>query len=338
MSSEILAKVIRGAAVESVHLGHLIVLDGAGHEIFAVGDPDSQTFWRSAAKPFQLLPFLTCGGADNFGFTEKQLALACGSHSGEKFHIETARKMLEMIGLSEKDLQCGAHLPFNDAAADAIIRRGENPTQIHNNCSGKHAAMLAFAKFSGANIRTYLDTDNPIQKEMLGVVSEFTETPANEIALATDGCSAPNFVVSIRAMARAFAKLVVSPEGFDEKTRNACAKIVSAMMNFPEMIGGTERLDTEIMRAAKGKVISKVGAEGVWSAGVLPSERWENGLGIALKIEDGDDKRARPVVAIEILRQLGVLSENDLIEYSPMPVKSRRGETVGKVVAEIKMS
>lgn len=336
MKSEILAKVIRGETVESIHRGHLIIIDGDGNEIFKLGDPEMITFWRSAAKSFQALPFIISGGAEHFDFSDKEIALVCGSHSGEEIHIKTAAGMLEKISLNETDLQCGAHLPFDDKTAKAMIKGGERPTQLHNNCSGKHAGMLAFAKHIGADLKTYLEMQNPVQKEIMRVVSEFTETPENEIALGTDGCSAPNFAVSLRAMARAFVKLVNPPESFDENLKKACRKIVSATMEFPEMIGGSERLDTEIMQAAKGKIISKVGAEGVYSAGVLPSEKWKTGLGLSFKIEDGDDKRARPVVAIELLRQLGVLNEEDLHEYSPMPIKSRCGDVVSEVISEIK--
>ncbi len=153
--------------------------------------------------------------------------------------------------------------------------------------------------------------------------------------LGIDGCAAPNFALPISGMATSFARLVFPPESFDDATRDACRKVVAAMVNYPEIIGGTGRLDTEIMQVASGKVISKVGAEGVYVAGVLPSDRWKTGLGIAFKVEDGDDKRARPVVAVELLRQLGVLGEGDLDEISPMKIYNRRRDIVGKVIAEI---
>lgn len=338
MNSEILSKVIRGETIESVHRGHLIVVDGAGNDVFKLGNPETVTFWRSAAKSFQVMPFIKSGAAEQLGFSEKEIALACGSHSGENFHVAAATKMLKKVGLNETDLQCGTHLPFDEKAAEALIKSGEKPTQLHNNCSGKHAAMLAYAKYIGADLETYLKMENPLQKEILQVVSEFTETPEDEIAIGIDGCSAPNFAVSIRAMARSFAKLVNPPENFDQETKTACRKIVSATLAFTEMIGGSNRLDTLIMQAGKEKIISKVGAEGVYSAGVLPCEKWKDGLGIAFKIEDGDDKRARPVTAIELLRQLGILEKEDLKTLSPMPLKSRRGDTVGEVMTTISFS
>ena len=331
MDAEILAEVIRGETIESIHRGHLIVLDGDGEAVASLGNPETVTFFRSAAKTLQAIPFITSGAAETFGFTEKEVALACASHSGEKIHTTLAAQMLEKAGLSEKDLKCGAHLPFHEPTADAMIRAEEKPTQIHNNCSGKHAAMLAFARHIGAGIETYEHLENPIQQEILKVISLFTEVPIDEIKIAVDGCAAPNFAVSVKAMAKSFAKLVNLPESFDEKLKCACKRIISAKINYPELVGGTDRLDTILMRAAKGGIVSKIGAEGVWLCGVLSCEKWKTGLGIALKIEDGDDKRARAAISVEVLRQLGILSAEDLQDYSPLPVKNRRGDTVGKV-------
>ncbi|MGI9055293.1 MAG: asparaginase [Pyrinomonadaceae bacterium] len=331
MKSEILAEVIRGETVESIHRGHLIILDGAGETLFKIGDPELVTFFRSASKALQFVPCMTSGAAENFGFGEKEIALACASHSGEKIHTTLAAGMLEKAGLSETDLKCGTHLPFHEPTADEMIRNGEQPTQIHNNCSGKHAAMVAFAKYIGAEIETYEHSDNPIQQKILETISQFTDVPKNEIKLAVDGCAAPNFAVSVKAMARSFAKLVNPPDDFDENLKDACRKIVLAKTKFPELIGGTERLDTLLMQAGNGKFISKIGAEGVWLGGVLPSEKFPRGLGIALKIEDGDDKRARAVIAVEVLRQLGIFDAETLTEFAPLQIKNRRGETVGKI-------
>ncbi|MDQ6786402.1 MAG: asparaginase [Acidobacteriota bacterium] len=336
MQSEILAEVIRGETVESIHRGHLIVVDGDGETVFSKGNPETITFFRSSSKAFQAFPVLMSGAAERFGFSDAEIALACGSHSGEKIHTETCAKMLAKIGLSEPDLRCGAHLPFNEAVAEEMIRAGEKPNQLHNNCSGKHAAMLALAKHLGADLQSYEDLENPVQKAILETVSLFTNVPTDEIKIGIDGCAAPNFALPIRAMATSFARIVFPPVTFDAETREACRRIVSAMISYPQMIGGTERLDTIIMQSARGRVISKIGAEGVYVAGVLPCERWEKGLGVAVKIEDGDDKRARAVVIIELLRTLGVIDEtNDanLRQYSPMPIKNRRGDKVGAVVS-----
>jgi len=338
MESEILAKVIRGETLESIHRGHLIVVDGAGETLFSLGNPaDTVTFFRSSAKPFQAFPFLTSGAADRFGFLENEIALACGSHSGEKYHVETSRKMLARIGLSETDLRCGAHPPFDEKRAEEILRDGEKPSPLHNNCSGKHAAMLATAKHSGADLATYELFEHPVQQQILKVVSEFTGVRKDEIKLGVDGCAAPNFALPVAAMARSFARLVYPPKDSDGETREACRRIVSAMISYPEMIGGRQRLDTLLMREANRGLISKIGAEGVYVAGVLPSPRWKKGLGIAFKIEDGEDKRARPAVAVEIFRQLGIIGASALEDLSPLPIKNRRGDAVGRVEAGFKI-
>jgi L-asparaginase II len=337
MESEILAKAIRGETVESIHRGHLIIVNGAGKTIARLGNPETITFWRSSAKPFQTLPFISSGAAEQFGFSEKEIALACGSHSGESFHIEAARKMLDKANFTEADLHCGTHPPFDEKTAERMIRAGEKPTQIYNNCSGKHAAMLALARHIGADVQTYEQLENPVQQKVLETVSVFTDISEDQIKIGIDGCALPNFAVPISAMARAFAKLVFPPKSFDDKLQKASRQIVSAMMNFPEMIGGTRRLDTLIMQAAPGKIISKVGAEGVYLAGILPNEQWKTGLAIAFKIEDGDDRRARAVVAIRLLRQVGILNDgNDenLREYSPITLKNWRGDMVGKIAAD----
>lgn len=330
MPAEILANVIRGNTVESVHRGHFIVVDGEGKMIASAGDPRTVTYFRSAAKAFQLIPCLTSGTAEASGFDEREIALAAASHSGEPMHVEIAASMLAKAGLAESDLKCGAHLPFNEAEANRMIAAGEKPTQLHNNCSGKHAAMLAFAKHIEAPIADYDSPEHRIQKRILRCIVDFTGVPENEIAIGIDGCAAPNFALPVAAMAKSFAGLAF-PWQFPEATQKSVARITEAMIKFPELIGGSERLDTMLMQAANGQIISKVGAEGVWLCGVLPSDKYPTGLGIALKIEDGDDKRARPVVAVEILRQLGVLPDNILPDVSPMQVRNRRGDVVGRV-------
>ncbi len=339
--SEILARLIRGETTESIHRGHLIVVDGSGKTLAQAGEPETVTFWRSAAKAFQAIPFLTSGAADAFGFTEKEIALSCASHSGERFHTELAQKMLEKTGLDESDLLCGVHPSFHKETREAMLKAGEKSTQLHNNCSGKHSAMLAFAKRIGADTRTYLSRENPVQKEILETVSLFAGIRRGKIRIGIDGCSAPNFAFPISAMAGAFARLINPPERFDTALKNACARIVSAMISYPEYIGGSVRLDTKIMKALSGKIVCKVGAEGVWCAAVMPCAKWKNGLAIALKIEDGDDGRARPAVAIELLRRLGIMdeeAEKTLGEFSPAILKNRKDIVVGKVVADFKIA
>ena len=257
MKTPILAKVIRGETVESVHRGHIVVIDGTGETIAAVGDPKTITFLRSAAKPFQMIPCITSGAADEFHFSEEEIALGCASHSGEARHVRIASLMLERIGLNEAHLHCGSHMPFYDKEAERMLRAGEFANQLHNNCSGKHAAMLALAKHIEADINTYELIENPVQQTILESVARFCELPVDQIKLAIDGCVAPNFAMPLRSMARGFINLL-RPAAFDEDTQKACTRIVSAMTTFPELIGGTDRLDTMLMQAAPGQIISKV--------------------------------------------------------------------------------
>ncbi|HKR22242.1 MAG TPA: asparaginase, partial [Pyrinomonadaceae bacterium] len=292
---------------------------------------------RSSAKPLQALPLLTSGAAEHFGFTDEEVALACASHNGEPIHTKIVASMLEKIGRGPEALKCGVHEPYSPEAAGLLRARNELPNALHNNCSGKHAGMLAVALHLGAPTENYEAAENPVQIAIAQAVAQFTDVPIEDIAVGIDGCAAPIFGVTVRAMALAYARLVSVPSSFDETTRNACTRISRVMTAYPELIGGTsERLDTEIMRAAPGRIVSKVGAEGVYTAGILPCEQWPNGLGLALKIEDGDDKRARPTVVVESLRQLGVLFDASLeavSRYAFFPIQNRRGDVAGEIRA-----
>ena len=339
--AEPLVEVRRGGITESRHRGHVAAVEPDGNVVAALGAPHNLTFLRSSAKPFQALPLLVTRAAARFGFTDEEIALACGSHNGEPIHTRIAAQMLEKIGLGPEALKCGVHEPYSPEAAGVLRARNELPNVLHNNCSGKHAGMLAVALHVGASIDDYESPGNPVQIAIARTVAEFTDTAVEDLAVGVDGCAAPIFGVSVRAMALAYARLVSPPSTFDKTTRDACERIVRVMTAYPELIGGaSERLDTEIMRAARGSVISKVGAEGVYTAGILPCARWPNGLGLALKIEDGDDKRARPTVVIESLHQLGVLQDESLeavARYAFFPVQNRRGDVVGEIRASFKL-
>jgi L-asparaginase II len=336
-----LVEVWRGRVVESRHRGHVAAVDGDGRLVAYAGEPDTVTYLRSSGKPFQAIPLLTSGAADRFGFDEAEIAVACGSHSGEDLHASTVAHMLEKLGLDESFLKCGTHEPFDLATAERLRERGEKPTPLRNNCSGKHTGMLALALHKGARPEEYDRADSPVQQAILSAVAKFAGLPAVEVAVGTDGCGVPVFGMSVRAMAVMYARLASPPAEFDEETRRACTRINRAMTAHPEMVGGTkERFDTEVMRACAGRVVSKIGAEGVYTAGVIPCERWPKGLGLAFKIEDGEDRRARSTIAIESLRQLDVLNEDaqkTLQPYATFPVKNHRGENVGEIRASFKL-
>lgn len=336
-----LVEVWRGPIVESRHRGHLTAVDGSGHTVAALGSPETVTYVRSSGKPFQAVPVITSGAADRFGFTEQEIAIACGSHSGEAIHVDTVRSMLGKIGLDESALRCGVHEPFSAEVARALARSGHSPNVLQNNCSGKHTAMLALAVHVGAPTGTYDDWSNPVQQVIAKTVAQFSDVPIEKLAIGVDGCGVPVFGVSVRAMALMYARLASPPGSFDAGTRDACKRILKAMIDFPEMVGGTKnRLDTELIKAGEGRLISKIGAEGVYTVSVLPCPQWPGGLGLALKIEDGDDHRARPPAVIEALRQLDVLSERELValaEYAPTVIRNRRGECVGEARAAFQL-
>ena len=339
--AEPLVEVARGAITESRHRGHVVAVEPDATIVSYLGAPENVTFLRSSAKPFQALPLLVSGAADHFGFSDREVALACASHSGEPIHTEIVASMLRKIGLGPDALKCGTHEPFSPEVARRLRDQGEPPNILQNNCSGKHAGMLALAKHLGAPTETYDIPENPVQLAIGRVVAEFAGVALEDLAVGIDGCGVPVFGVTVKAMALAYARLVAPPDGFNEPTRSACQRIVRVMSANPELIGGTtERLDTEIMRAAPGRLVSKVGAEGVYTAGIVPCKEWPRGLGLALKIEDGDDHRARPTVVIEALRQLAVLRDESLeavARYAFFPVRNRRGEVVGEIRASFSL-
>lgn len=339
--AEPLVEIKRGGLTESRHRGHVVAVEPDGTIVAYAGAPETVTFLRSSAKPFQALPLLVSGAADHFGFTDEEVALACASHNGEPIHTQIAQSMLEKIGLGPEALQCGVHEPYSVEFARELRERGEAPNVLHNNCSGKHVGMLAVALHWGAPVETYHKPEHPVQLAVGKTIASFAGVPVEDLVVATDGCAVPVFGITVKAMALSFARLVSPPASFDEATRNACKRIVRVMNAYPELIGGTsDRLDTEIMKATPGRVVSKVGAEGVYTAGVNPCEEWPKGLGLALKIEDGDDRRARPTVVIEALRQLDVLRDESLeavARYAFFPVLNRPGEIVGEIRAEFEL-
>ena len=339
---EPLVQVTRGAITESRHRGHVVAVDPGGKIVALIGAPETVTFLRSSAKPHQAIPLIASGAADRFGFNEQEIALACASHSGEPIHTDTAASMLRKMGLGPEDLKCGTHEPFSPEVARELREKGETPHVLQNNCSGKHAGMLATALHLGAPTESYDQPGNPVQLAIGHTISQFSEIPIEDIAVGIDGCGVPVFGVTVKAMALMYARLVSPPPQFEESIRKACNRIVAAMIRYPELIGGTtDRLDTEMMRATKGSLVSKVGAEGVYTAGVKPCKEWPNGMGLALKIEDGDDHRARPTVVIESLNQLGVLNDESLeavSRYAFFPVRNRTGEVVGEVRASFKLN
>ncbi len=290
-----MVEVWRAGRIESAHSGHAVVADATGRIIAAWGRPEVVIYPRSACKMIQALPLVESGAAA--GRDDGDLALACASHQGAAMHTSRAGRWLADLGLAEPDLRCGAHEPADRAARDALIRAGREPTQLHNNCSGKHAGFLALARHLRAGPE-YVDPDHPVQRAVRAAFEEVTGEPSPGHAI--DGCSAPNFATSLAGLAGAMARYAAARGDGDARAR-AMARLVGAMTAHPELVAGEGRACTELMRAAGGRVALKTGAEGVFVA-ILPGP----GLGVALKIADGATRAAEAAV-VAVLARLGIL-------------------------------
>jgi len=331
-----LIEVTRGDIVESIHYGAFVVVQSQGRVLAHAGNPELITYPRSSMKPFQALPLIERGGADAFGFTAQEIAIMCASHSGTDLHRSVLEGMHEKIGITEDDLSCGVHWPSDAETRDAMKKAGLEPTPFRHNCSGKHTGMLAHACLRGLDKKDYLDPKHPVQVTIRETLAEMVGMKPNEMPLGTDGCSAPVYGIPLRNMAHGVA-LLADPVGLDEKRAEACRTITSAMMSHPVMVAGPGKFDTDLMTAAEGKVFSKGGAEGYQVFGVLPGVIYDGspGLGIAIKISDGDHKgRARTAVGLTILKSLGVLDEVDtahLESYGTIAVRNWRNKVVGEI-------
>lgn len=329
----ILVEVTRGPVIESRHRGVIVAVEADATVVTHLGDINLITSTRSTIKPIQAIPMITSGAADRFEMTPKEIATACASHEGEKFHTETVAAILSRIGLDETALMCGAHPPYDEETARKLERDGISFSQLHNNCSGKHAGMLATAVHLGTSIENYTSSDHPVQREIISVFTKLADLN-EKLPTGIDGCSAPTFGVPLRSLALAFARLV-NPQvaGLNPIITDAAKRIVAAMIAHPEMVGGTKRFDTALLRAGRGKLICKIGAEAVYGIGVLPCERFPKGLGIAIKMEDGSYRGLGPTV-VETLAQLGVLDDRQQAElafYHRPEIENRRGLKVGRV-------
>lgn len=296
--AEIMVEVWRGPLAESVHRGHAVVCDAAGRIVDAWGDPETVILPRSSVKMLQALPLVESGAADAAGLRPEHLALACASHQGAAMHTTRVLRWLEGLGLSEHDLRCGAHPPQDDDTRHALICAGHAPGQAHNNCSGKHSGFLTLTRHLGAG-PDYIEPDHPVQRAVRAAFEEMTGAPSPGFGI--DGCSAPNFACTLSGLARAMARMAAAREDTGDARSRAAARLVAAMRAHPELVAGEGRACTELMRAMGGRVAVKTGAEAVFTA-ILP----EQGLGIALKIEDGATRASECAIAA-ILVRLGVL-------------------------------
>lgn len=334
----ILAELTRGGKVESVHHGVVVVADTSGEVIAAAGNPDHFAYFRSSAKPFQAVPLVESGAADAFGFTQAELALCCASHNAEPWHQQQVSAMLGKIGLSENALQCGVALPEDEQEAARVTLGLVPRSPLQNYCSGKHVGMLATCVHLGYPIDTYLDPDHPLQRRIRTIMAEVLRFDERAIYLAPDGCSLPTFGASMRAFAIAFAAFA-SPEsvavGCGREHTEALNRLRGAMVAYPENVTGKGELDTDLMSASGGRVVAKLGAEGLLCLGLM-----ELGVGIAIRILDGAE-RSLDVVTAATLEQLGLAESSVLASVQarhPPVVRNHNGWQVGEIRSSFRLA
>ncbi len=326
--SEILVNVTRGDQIESFHRGHIIVADSRGDILYQSGNPDFNICLRSCAKPLQALPVITTGAADTFNLTPAELAIMSGSLNGQDFQVNTIKSILHKIGLDERSLQCGVHRPSHRATAKKLQEEGKKPSPFHNNCAGKHTAMLTLCVHHGWPLDNYISNEHPVQQLILKTVSSMTEVPVEKIGIGIDGCGVPVFFLPLKNLAISYAKLTsTSDQGIH--------RLIEAILSCPEMIAGDERVCTDIMRALGKKVFAKTGAEGGYAMSLM-----EKGWGVAIKIEDGNNRAMQPVI-IETLKQLEILTrkeEDKLQPYHHPVIRNHRKEIVGSIEAQFSLT
>ncbi|WP_054008376.1 asparaginase [Cypionkella psychrotolerans] len=323
MAAAEMVELWRGGLLESTHRGHAVICDEKGEVVQAWGDPGRVIFPRSSCKMLQALPLLESGAAEAAGLTDAHIALSCASHQGSALHVNMASRWLADLGLGEPDLRCGAHEPYDRAERDRLIIGHEAPCQLHNNCSGKHSGFLTTTRHLKAGPE-YVELDHPLQKAIKAATEEVTGEASAGYGI--DGCSAPNFAMSVAGLARGMAKFASAAEAGSTRDR-AMHRLTRSMAAHPELVAGEGRACTELMRAMGGRVAIKTGAEAVFVA-IIPEKK----LGIALKIEDGNS-RASEAALVAILAQLGVLDASHPMAQKrlPAPQTNCRGLTVGEL-------
>jgi L-asparaginase II len=321
----------RSGNVESVHRISVAVVNERGELIRSTGDPHIRTYFRSSAKPLQVIPLLEAGGAEAFGFTSAELSVMSASHDGEIIHVETVRSILSKIGLEEMHLFCGPHEPYHVPTNIALRKAGKDPCNLHNNCSGKHAGMLSMAVLKGWPVEGYQLPDHPVQQEVFKVISEAACLPVPSIIYGTDGCGIPTFHMTLFEMAKAYGKL--SAWWKEESSKgHAVKKLMRAIAEEPVLLEGTTGFSSAIVAATQGKVFGKVGGEGMYCMAVPGA-----GIGIVLKVEDGN-RRASSPAAVEILRIMQLITDRELealSDYHRPVIRNHQGTQIGRLTPEL---
>ncbi len=325
-----LVELVRGGLTESVHRGAVVVCGADGRRVAGVGHPAMPTFMRSAAKPIQALPLITSGAADALGLEPAELACCCGSLNGEDFQVEAVVSVLGKAGLGPEALACGVHRPSHVPTARALAAAGREAEPVHNNCAGKHAAMLALCVHLGYPTRDYTSPTHPVQRLILETVARICAYPAEQIGLGVDGCGVPVFRLPLVAIAGAYARLA-APErsGLSAEDGEAISRLMEACLAHPEMIAGSGRLCTRLMQAAPGRVLAKTGTEGTYALALT-----RRGLGVAFQVEDGAMRALGPV-ACQVLHLLEELDhealEGPLADLARPGLRNHRGEEVAEL-------
>lgn len=323
-------EVTRGGRVESRHRGMLAVVDGDGRSVLRLGDVDRGVFPRSAVKVLQALPFIESGAADAFGMSDAELSLACASHSGEEGHASLAAGMLERAGLTADALECGCHWPFELPVALDLARAGGAPTQLHNNCSGKHAGFLCTCVHLGEDPSGYVRAGHPAQRRVRAVFEALTGLSLDASDCGIDGCAIPTYAAPLHSYARAFARLATGT-GVPAERAAAGQRLMRACMAEPWAMSGTKRACLSLMEAAPGRVFVKTGAEGVF-CGAVP----ELGLGIALKVEDGATRASQSAIAACLARIMRPADASLAERYEAMSrvtLRNWNGQAFGEIRA-----
>jgi L-asparaginase II len=310
MSNPVIAEVCRGPLVESIHHGAFVVMDRAQKIIAQAGDIHRPVFPRSAIKAFQCLPLLESGGAAAFSLTDEDIALCCSSHNGEAAHVRIAASILGKCSCGEEHYECGAHWPTAREASNALLLAQQRPRAIHNNCSGKHAGMIAFAQHMGFNTKDYVKPDHPVQRAMMNAIGNICDVDLSSAPMGIDGCSVPSWAFGLRNMARGFARLTAP-------NHTAGLRIIAATRAHPFLVAGSGRFDTKIMTAVP-RLFIKVGAEGVFCGAIAHA-----GLGFALKCDDGASRGAEVAIA-GALSKLDVWTDDERASLKACAIEQQR--------------
>lgn len=324
-----LVVVTRNHIIESIHNGLVCVTNAEGRVLHQIGDIHTKIFFRSCAKPIQVIPVIKSGAAKALGLSLKDIAIACASHSGQKFHQETVQDMLKKLELDESNLHCGIMAPYNEAENKRLISEGLSPSAFHCTCSGKHSFMLALGKYRGIDLNRYEDIANPVQQEILKTVAHFSGEKAASIPTGTDGCGAPIYLLTVYRIALSYARLMQYAQDAASEWHSSGKTVFDAMTQYPEMVAGEGEFCTELMQVTKDKLIGKVGAEGVYCLGIRDRK-----LGICIKIADGNERAVYPA-AMQALRELDILDDKEftMLKHWHTPVlKNHPGMQTGEII------